>query len=98
MCWIDELADLIVEGRNKEAYSLLRDRYSGLPLYESRVRILAERAKPDRGPFPTDAEIDAHHNRAEAQEPPPAKVPFQRPNDLPAKAGFQSQKPRKAML
>lgn len=66
---LDELADLIVEGRGEEAYAILRDHNPLLPSYEGRKRILAARAAPDRDPVQTEAQIDARHDRAMAMFP-----------------------------
>jgi hypothetical protein len=59
----EEIADLIVEGRNREAYDLLRD-WWGLQSWDARARLIAARKAPPKQPLPTEAEIDARHDRA----------------------------------
>ncbi|TGQ69548.1 hypothetical protein EN829_014870 [Mesorhizobium sp. M00.F.Ca.ET.186.01.1.1] len=66
---IDEIADLIVEGRNREAYEKLRDWHGdhiGLwsLTFDQRARHLAALKAPPIQPLPSEAEIDARHDRA----------------------------------
>lgn len=67
---LDEICDLIVEGRNREAYQKARDYFRDLPTWEARARLIAARKVPHPRPFPTEAEIDARHDRAVASFTP----------------------------
>ena len=59
-----EALDLIVEGRCRDAYEKFREIYSTLPSFEKRVRLVAGRKAPQVGPFPSETDIDARHDRA----------------------------------
>ncbi|KQU77738.1 hypothetical protein ASD12_18230 [Mesorhizobium sp. Root102] len=63
---LEEICDLIVEGKCHEAYEKARDYCPGLMTWEARARLIAARNAPQAGPFPSEAEIDARHDRAVA--------------------------------
>lgn len=67
---IAEALDLIVEGRGREAYEKFRDVYPSLPSWDARTSLIAARKAPQQRPFPTEAEIDARHDRAIASFKP----------------------------
>lgn len=67
---LEEICDLIVEGRTREAYQKARDYYPDLMTWEARARLIAARKAPQPKPFPTEAEIDARHDRAIASFKP----------------------------
>jgi hypothetical protein len=69
----EEVADLIVEGRNREAYDLLRE-YWGLQSWDARERLIKDRKAPHKRPLPTEAKIDASHDRALATFTPPEEL------------------------
>ncbi|TIN41358.1 MAG: hypothetical protein E5Y10_22715 [Mesorhizobium sp.] len=65
-----EALDLIVEGRCREAYEKFRDVYPSLPSWQARTSLITARKVPQAQPFPTEADIDARHDRAIASFKP----------------------------
>lgn len=73
---LDEFADLIVEGRSREAYTILRDTLPWLPNFDVRKRLIESRAV-DTGPRLTPETIaasDAAHDRALGIVRPNARI------------------------
>ena len=62
----DEVADLIVMGRCREAYDMLAS-YRRLESFEARRNVVEARNVIPSGPMPNEAEIDAKHDRMWAE-------------------------------
>lgn len=61
---LDEICDLIVEGKCREAYEKARDYCPDLMSWDARARLIAAREAPQASSFPAEAEIDARHDHA----------------------------------
>lgn len=62
----EEVADLIVMGKCREAYDMLAS-YWRLNTFEARKDLIEARNIIPSGPMPTEAEIDAKHDRMWAE-------------------------------
>ncbi|AEH88158.1 hypothetical protein [Mesorhizobium opportunistum] len=86
---LEEICDLVVEGRCREAYEKARDYYPDMMSWDARARLIAARKAPQARPFPTEAEIDARHDRERfGLEENKAKRTFETLNSMyPAEGG-----------
>lgn len=72
--YIEEVGNLLVDGKCREAYEILRDHYPDLYSFEHRKRQVELRRSEAAKPQPPIAEIDAAHDRAMAGFAPPNPV------------------------